>query len=269
MSVERLSGKVAFVTGAARGQGRSHALRLARDGADLALFDIADRVSEVVPQPPATRSDFDQTVKMVEGEGRRVVSAVGDVRRFSDLTELVQRAERELGGIDIVVANAGVATYGALWEITEEAWDAVVDTNLKGAWNTVRAAVPGMIARGRGGAIVLTSSVAGIRGLVGLSHYAASKHGVTGLTRAFANELAPYRIRVNSVHPGSVGGTGMGAVDPIQSLPADQHEPFRQGTTGPLPGRIMVDDISNAVAWLVSDDACFVTGVQLPIDAGN
>ena len=264
-----LAGKVALVTGAARGQGRAHALRLARDGADLALIDIAAEVSPEVPYSPAKEADLEETVRAVEALDRRVVSVQGDVRKFADLSALVKRAEADFGSVDIVIANAGIATYSPIWELSEEAWDAVIDTNLKGVWNTVRAVVPGMIERGRGGAIVLTSSVGGIRGLVGMTHYVAAKHGVTGLTRALANELAPYNIRVNSVHPGAVVDTGMGETDPTDQIHPDQRDAFWAGATGPLPGAIVAEDIANAAAWRVSDQARFVTGVQLPVDSGD
>jgi NAD(P)-dependent dehydrogenase (short-subunit alcohol dehydrogenase family) len=220
--------------------------------------------------PPATEANLAETAKLVEAEDRRIITVVGDVRAHADLASAVDRAEEEFGGIDIVVANAGVNTYGAFWRQTEQDWDAVVETNLKGVWNTVRAAAPGMIARGRGGSIILTSSVGGIRGSVSMAAYVASKHGVTGLARAFANELSEYGIRVNSIHPGAVPGTGM-ASGVALTIPRPPHheELFRMGVSAPLPGTILVEDIAAAVAWLASDESRFVTGIQLPIDAGS
>ena len=266
----RLEGKVALVTGAARGHGRAHARRLAREGADIVAFDIAGPVDPAVPYAPASSGDLAQTVELVEAEDRRALSVQGDVRNAADLQRAVAAAEAEFGGIDIVIANAGVNVVGRTAELDEAAWDAIVDTNLKGVWNTVRAVVPGMIARGRGGSIVLVSSSAGLRGLIRMSPYVASKHGVTGLARAFANEYAVHSIRVNSLHPGSVPGTGMAISQPLDFTDPGEEVRFRLSTRGaPLPGTILVEDIAAAAAWLASDDARFVTGAQIPVDAGS
>ena len=268
--VPRLEGKVALVTGAARGHGRAHAQRLAREGADIVALDIAGPVDPAVTYAPSTLDELAQTAKLVEAEDRRVLTVQGDVREASDLDRAVAAAEAEFGGIDIVIANAGVNVVGRTAELDEAAWDAVIDTNLKGVWNTVRAVVPGMVARGRGGSIVLVSSNAGISGLTRMSPYVASKHGVTGLARAFANEYAVHSIRVNSIHPGSVPGTGMAISQPLEFTDSEEEALFLLGTRGAtLPGTILVEDIAAAAAWLASDDARFVTGAQIPIDAGS
>ena len=267
--MSKLSGKVALVTGAARGHGRAHAQRLAQEGADLVLLDICGPVADAVTYAASTEEDLATSAKLVESEGRRALAVVGDVRRFADLQEAVRRADSELGGIDIVVGNAGVNVVGPSQQLDEAAWDAVVDVNLKGAWNTVRAVAPGMIQRGRGGSIILISSVGGVRGLTQMIPYVASKHGVTGLTRAFANELSGYGIRVNSVHPGSVPGTGMQISHTLSFSNEKEEELFWLGTRGVLPGTILCEDIAAAVAWLASDDARFVTGAQIPVDGGG
>jgi SDR family mycofactocin-dependent oxidoreductase len=267
--MSKLNGRVALVTGAARGHGRSHAQRLAPEGADVLLFDICGTVDDCVPYPMPSDDDLSAAADLVVAEGRRAVTAVGDVRRVDDLRAAVERAETELGPIDIVVANAGVNVVGDLSEITEDAWDAVIDVNLKGVWNTVRATAPRMIERGEGGSIILISSVGGVRGLLLMAPYVASKHGVTGLTRAFANELAPHGIRVNSIHPGSVPGTGMQISQMMSFKSQIEEEMFFLGTRGVLAGTITCEDISAAVVWLASDDARFVTGAQLPVDAGG
>lgn len=267
--VSKLDGKVALVTGAARGHGRTHARRLAQEGAEVVLFDIAGPIDDTVPYAPATMDELEESAKLVEAEGRRALTVVGDVRQAADLARAVHQADAELGGIDIVVANAGVNVVGKFSALSEAAWDAVVDVNLKGVWNTVRATAPGMIERGRGGSIILTSSVGGVRGLVDMTPYVASKHGVTGLTRAFANELSGHGIRVNSVHPGSVPGTGMQISHTLKFEDAHEEELFWSGTKGILPGTILCEDISAAVAWLASDESRFVTGAQIPVDGGG
>jgi NAD(P)-dependent dehydrogenase (short-subunit alcohol dehydrogenase family) len=182
----------------------------------------------------------------------------------------VMQAEAQFGGLDVVIANAGVNVVGRTAELDERDWDAVLDTNLKGVWNTVRAVAPGMIARGRGGSIILVSSNAGLHGLTRMTPYVASKHGVTGLARAFANEYAAHSIRVNSIHPGSVPGTGMAIGYELHFADDEEEKLFYLGTRGAtLPGTILVEDIAAAAAWLASEDARFVTGAQIPIDAGS
>jgi SDR family mycofactocin-dependent oxidoreductase len=264
----KLEGKVAFITGAARGQGRSHAVRLAQEGADIIAVDIAAQI-ESVPYPMSTPADLAETAKQVEALDRRIFTAVADVRDAKALKAALDAGVAELGPVDIVLANAGIAPM-ALHE-RPGAWQDVVDVNLTGVYNTVEAAIPSMIERGQGGAIVLTSSTAGINGIGGPTGgglgYTAAKHGVVGLMRSYANNLARYSIRVNTVHPTGVN-TPMVVNDAMQEfLQNDPQMSNAMANALPVP---MVEpvDISNAIAWLVSDDARYVTGVTLPVDAG-
>jgi SDR family mycofactocin-dependent oxidoreductase len=275
-----LTGRVALVTGAARGQGRSHAVRLADDGASIIAIDVCARVGDT-PYPPATRADLDRTGELVGATGSRVCLDVVDVRDLDALTSAVARAADELGGLDIVVANAGIAG-GAPIELMDVAtWQDMIDVNLTGVWNTVKAAVP-VLRRtrqadpGRSGSIVLTSSAnGGIKAPPNLSHYAAAKHGVVGLVRSLANELGPEGIRVNSIHPTAVD-TDMIQNDftyrlfrPELDAPgkADVEGLFRSFHSLPIPW-IEPIDVSNAVAFLASDRARYITGVTLAVDGG-
>ena len=263
----RLEGKVALVTGAARGQGRAECVRLAQEGADVIAVDVCAPFRST-HYAPATTEDLDATVAAVEALDRRIVARVADVRDLTGLSSAVQDGIAELGRLDAVVANAGICSAGFTWELTTEQWQETIDVNLTGAFHTVKATVPHLIEQGTGGAIVLTSSVAGLRGLPFLGHYVASKHGVTGLARTLANELGQYGIRVNSIHPHGVA-TGM-TVDDMGPLMAGH-----AATLGPifmqtLPDQVsQPEDIAAAVAWLVSDDARHVTGVALPVDLGT
>jgi (+)-trans-carveol dehydrogenase len=273
----KLEGKVAFITGAARGQGRSHAVRLAQEGADIIAVDLLGTVG-TVGYPLATQDDMDETVRLVEALDRRIVATKADVRDSAALKAAVDEGVAQLGRLDIVLANAGIASFAPVDEMTDEMWDDMIDINLTGVFKTVRAAVPHLKASGSGGAIVLTSSTAGIKGLANLAHYVAAKHGVVGLVKTLANELAPHMIRVNSVHPTSVDTTMIhneqtyAAFRPDKA-PADVTrddvgEAFQSLNALPIQWVEPVD-ISNAILWLVSDDARYVTGVQLPIDAGS
>lgn len=264
----RLDGKVAFITGAARGQGRSHAVRLAQEGADIIAVDICHQI-DAVPYPMATPEDLEQTVKEVEALGRRIVARQADVRDEAGLQAAFDAGVAELGAAEIVVANAGIATM-SLHE-THEAWQVVIDVNLTGTFNTVEAALPAMISRRRGGAIVLISSSAGLAGIGGPSRgglaYTASKHAVVGLMRSYANNLARHRIRVNSVHPTGVR-TPMVENDVFREFLATYPE-AGNGIANALPvDMVESTDIAGAVAWLVSDDARYVTGITLAVDAG-
>ncbi|MEB3070642.1 mycofactocin-coupled SDR family oxidoreductase [[Mycobacterium] vasticus] len=277
----RVQDKVVFITGAGIGQGRSHAVQLAQEGADIVAVDVCHQVSDKVRYAYATESDLDETRKLVEKEGRRCVTAVADVRDIDAMKAAAAQGVGELGRIDAVLANAGVCTFhkdGSL-TITEDLFDLVVDTNLKGVWNTIQATAPHLIAAG-GGSIVITSSAAGIRGQVPYAHYVASKHGVVGLMKAFANELAPHRIRVNTIHPTGVM-TAMGG-DPSAYECAEPQPLFVAGAANMLPDLdapadqpysavpiLTAAEISKTVLFLVSDDARYITGVQLPVDAGN
>ena len=271
----KLDGKVAFITGAARGQGRSHALKLAQEGADIIAVDLCRQVDSVV-YPLATEADLAETVAQVEALDRRIVASTADVRDTAQLTKAVDDGVAELGRLDIVLANAGIASFAPIEELTDEAWDDMIGINLTGVFKTVRAAVPHLKAGGLGGAIVLTSSTAGIKGLANLAHYVAAKHGVVGLVKTLANELAPFSIRVNSVHPTAVDTDmihntatySMFMPDKPSPTRADAAEAFKTLNALPIEWVESID-ISNAIAFLVSDEARYITGVQLPVDAGS
>jgi SDR family mycofactocin-dependent oxidoreductase len=260
----KLDGKVAFITGAARGQGRSHALRLAEEGANIIAIDICAQIGSV-PYGMATPEDLKETASLVEALDRRICARQADVRDPAGLRAAVAAGIAEVGPIDIVVANAGILPTSD--EDPEASWQDALDVNLTGVMHTVEAAIPGMIERGAGGAIVITSSSAGLVGVGGVRlgslGYTASKHGVVGLMRTYANNLAQYSIRVNSVHPGGVN-TPMVTNDAISNFTV-----LSTDMGSPMPVSIMEPiEISNAIAWLASDEARYVTGVTLPVDAG-
>ncbi len=264
-----LDGKVAFITGAARGQGRAEAVRLASDGADIIAIDICDQIASV-PYPMATPDDLAATVKLVEDTGARIVARETDVRDQSSLATAVQAGIDELGRLDIVVANAGIAPM----ESGRDGWRDVIDVNLTGVHNTVEVAMPRLIEQGDGGSIVLISSAAGLVGIgggdAGSLGYTAAKHGLVGLMRAYANHLAPHSIRVNSIHPAGVN-TPMIDNDHtrqwLANVIANSKRPPDMGNALPV-AVLEVEDIAAAVAWLVSDEARYITGVTLPVDAG-
>jgi (+)-trans-carveol dehydrogenase len=272
----RVEGKVAFITGAARGQGRSHAVRLAQEGADIIAVDVAAQVDSV-PYPMATPDDLAQTVKEVEALGRRIIAVQADVRDYAALKTGLDDAVAQLGRLDIVSANAGIASFGRLEAMPEQTWQDVVDTNLTGVWHTAKAAIPHLKAGGRGGSIIVTSSVAGLKAYENNGHYVAAKHGLVGLMRTLALELAPDRIRVNSVHPGIVDNDMChnAAIYALFAPDVPEAERTREGVAArfeainllPIPWIESVD-ISNAVLWLASDEARYVTGVALPVDGG-
>ena len=271
----RLQGKVALITGAARGQGRSHAVRLAREGADIIALDLAAEVDSV-PYPLATPEDLAQTARLVEELDRRIVTARVDVRDGAALTEAVDGGVAELGRLDIVSANAGILSIGASHELTEQAWTEMIDINLSGVWRTTKAATPHLVAGQRGGSIVLTSSAAGLIGQQGLSHYASTKHGLVGLMRTLALELAPFNIRVNSIHPTTVNTemvqnmTTYRAFLPNDPVPTREKFEVVATTLNALPVPwIEPEDVSNALLFLASDEARYITGVALPVDAGH
>ncbi|GAA0257777.1 mycofactocin-coupled SDR family oxidoreductase [Cryptosporangium japonicum] len=268
-----LTGQVALVTGAARGQGRSHALALAEAGADIIAVDACADV-ETAPYPLATSEDLAATVKEIEQLDRRVLAAECDVRS-SGLDDVVARGLAEFGRIDVLVANAGIWALGRLWEITEAQWQEMLDINLTGVWRTVKAVVPHMIEQKRG-SIVLTSSVNGFEAGGGMTHYVAAKHGVLGLMRNAAIELGPYNIRCNAVCPGIVD-TKMndwpGAYDMMAGHEGGTPEDRRHNAYGwsALAGRGLLDPrtVSRSVLFLASDDARDITGVALPVDGGH
>ena len=270
----RVAGKVALITGAARGQGRSHALRLAEEGADIIARDICRQI-ESVPYPLATPEDLEETARQVKEIGVNVVTREVDVRDGEALASAVNDGVAQLGRLDIVIANAGILSTGASFELSEQAWSQMIDTNLSGVWRTTKAAVPHLIAGGNGGSIILTSSVAGLIGQPGIGHYVAAKHGVVGFMKALALELAPLSIRVNCIHPTTVN-TDMIMNEPTYRIflpddPSPTREKFAvpAGEMNALPvSWIESGDVSNAVLFLASDEARYITGISLPIDAG-
>jgi (+)-trans-carveol dehydrogenase len=272
--VGRVEGKVAFITGAARGQGRSHAVRLAQEGADIIALDLCQPIDSV-PYPLPTAGDLAETVKMVEDLDRRIVAREADVRELAQLKSVVQEGISEFGHIDIVCANAGIFSFAPTLDMDEQMWQDMIDVNLTGVWKTVKAAVAPMVERRQGGSVVITSSTMGLFGAPNLVHYVAAKHGVVGVMRVLAQELAPYMIRVNTVHPTSVR-TAMIVNEPFaRLLRPDLEHPTMDDTYDVLKGLnslpvelIEPVDISNAVLWLASDEARYVTGVSLPVDAG-
>jgi (+)-trans-carveol dehydrogenase len=269
----KLEGRVALISGGARGQGRSHALTLAKEGADIIVFDICKQISSV-EIAMARKSDLDETADMVRETGRKVVAMEGDVRDTVSLREVVEAGLKQLGKIDIVVANAGILSFGPTEALPDDVWDDMIAVNLTGVYKTVRAALPSMIARKTGGSIVLTSSTAALRPYANHIHYVAAKHGVTGIMRALAHEMAKHQIRVNCVAPAACHTdfiinptvfqlfTGNGNISEEEAIPA-----FKTLNLMDEPW-IYPQDVSNAIAWLVSDEARFVTGITLPIDLG-
>jgi (+)-trans-carveol dehydrogenase len=270
----RLDGKVAFVTGAARGQGRNHAIRLAQEGADIVAIDACKGL-DTVPYEGPTPSDLASTVQSVEAAGRRIIAREVDVRDLAGMQELVADAMAEWGRLDIVVANAGIVSYGELVELDETTWQEMIDVNLTGVWKTVRATCPAIIDGGRGGAVVMTSSTAGLKALHTLGHYVAAKHGVIGLMRNLANELAPHKIRVNALAPTNVdtimlknpGVYKMFRPDLEAPTADDAHSGFVEHHLLKEPW-VEPDDVSNAILYLVSDEGRYVTGTTLSIDLG-
>jgi SDR family mycofactocin-dependent oxidoreductase len=273
----RLDGKVAFVTGAARGQGRSHAIELAREGADIIAVDVAHDLPELgLGYPLATSADLAETAAEVEKLDRRIVTAEVDVRDGGALRAALDAGVTELGRLDIVAANAGIAANKVpTHEITDEAWEQMLAINLTGVWKTCKAAVPHLVAGGRGGSLILTSSMAGLRGYQGIGAYTAAKHGVVGLMRVLAAELAPHSIRVNSVHPTQVETPMLLNDATYKIFRPDLENPtledFIPATTSmhalPVPWAEPLD-ISRSVVFLASEDARLITGQTLAIDAG-
>jgi (+)-trans-carveol dehydrogenase len=270
----RVEGKVAFITGAARGQGRSHAVRLAQEGADIIAVDAMKDI-ETVPYPMATEDDMGETVRQVEALGRRIVTAHADVRDFDSLKEAVDAGVAELGHLDIVSANAGILSFGSVEELDEATWGQMIDINLSGVWRTVKAVVPVMVQQGTGGSIVLTSSVAGLRAYGGVGHYVSAKHGVVGLMKTLAQELAEHRIRVNSVNPTQVDTEMVQHQAMYDLFSPDVEHPTKDDFAAASGETILLPipwvesiDVSNAVLFLASDEARFITGVALPVDGG-
>ncbi|NHU44952.1 mycofactocin-coupled SDR family oxidoreductase [Rhodococcus sp. A14] len=270
-----LSGKVALITGAARSQGRSHAVTLARAGADIIAVDINDSV-EGVRYPAATPADLAETGRLVKEAGSRVVTRQVDVRDRAALRDAVDEGVAELGGLDVVVANAGILNEIApSWQLGVDQWQTMLDVNLTGVWHTTSVAVPHLVDRGRGGSMILISSTAGLRGIPNVAHYNAAKHGVVGLARTLANELALHRIRVNTIHPTNVRTIMIdNDVTPAVYRP-DLQSPTFDDAQEVLTKINMWDvpwiesvDVSNAVLFLASEMARYITGIALPVDLG-
>lgn len=274
-----LEGRVAFVTGAARGQGRAYAVRLAREGADMVVCDICAPVSDSVPYVSATPEDLSETVRLVEAEGRKALARQIDIRDDAAVRALVADTVEQFGRLDVLVANAGVLSWGRLWELSDEQWNSVIDTNLTGTWRTLRAVIPAMIDAGNGGSIVIVSSAGGLKATPGNGHYAASKHGLTALTNTLAIELGEYSIRVNSIHPYSIA-TPMIENDAMLGVLA-KHPSFLH-SYAPMPYQPMdkdnkkahrkdfmsAEEAAEVVVWLAGDNSGVLSGSQIVIDRG-
>jgi SDR family mycofactocin-dependent oxidoreductase len=271
----RVAGKVAFITGAARGQGRSHAVRLAEEGADIIAVDVCEPVPGV-DYEPSTPDDLEETACLVRKLGQRVVAGKADVRDFAGLQAVLREGVSELGRLDIVCANAGILTMGQSHEQSEDQWRTMLDINLTGVWHTTKAATPILIEQNQGGSIIITSSTQGIRGSAGVSSYTAAKWGVTGLAKSISKELAPYWVRVNTIHPTNVRTPMLDsamirkAFRPDLENPTfeDAMEAYQTTNVLPLPWVEPVD-VSNAVLFLASDESRYITGVALPVDLGS
>ena len=272
----RLDGKVAFITGAARGQGRSHAVRLAQEGADIIAVDALAPVASV-GYPMATAEDLAETVRLVEQADRRILASQVDVRDGDGIARALGDGVAELGRLDVVVANAGVASFSPAEDMSDQMWDDMIDINLSGVFRTVRPAIRHLKDNPDGGAIVLIGSVGGMRGVMNIVHYCAAKFGLVGMTKVLAQELAPHRIRVNIVHPTNVSTTMIHNEsihrlffpdrDPATVTPADT-EPVMRATNLLPVGWVEPADISEAVLYLVADSGRYITGIELPVDAG-
>lgn len=259
------AGKVAFITGAAHGQGRATALALAAEGARIAAFDVARPLS-YPGYAMGSETDLDSLTEATARLGSECLVFTGDVRDDAAVTLAVENTVARFGRIDILFNNAGICAYGLAHELTEDAWDAMLDINLKGAWLVARRVIPVMM-RQRSGVIINNSSIAGLRGMGRLSHYAASKWGLTGLTKSWAIELAPYGIRVNSVHPTGVNTPMNDGLAALEGLTPHEIAERSAGNLLPVPW-IEPEDVAHAVLFLASDRARFVTGAPLVIDAG-
>jgi (+)-trans-carveol dehydrogenase len=273
----RVEGKVAFITGAARGQGRAHAVRLAQEGADIIAIDVCKPIVKNTTIPASTPEDLAETADLVKGHNRRIVTAEVDVRDYDALKAAVDNGVEQLGRLDIIVANAGIGNGGDTMDKTTEVdWQEMIDVNLSGVWKSVKAGVPHLIAGGSGGSIVLTSSVGGLKAYPHCGSYVTAKHGVVGIMRSFAVELGQHMIRVNSVHPTHVNtpiimndGTFKLFRPDLENPGPDDMAPICQlFHTLPIPW-VEPEDISNAVLFLASDESRYITGVTLPIDAGS
>ena len=270
----RVDGKVAFISGAARGQGRSHAIKLAKEGANIIAFDICAPV-EGSPYAMSTPEDLDETVRLVEEAGGKILAKTADVRDFAAVKAVVDEGVELFGRLDIILANAAVVTYGQVHEMDPDHWQEMIDINLTGVWKTVRAGVGHMIEAGNGGAIVLTSSTAGMFAYDNIGHYVTAKHGVVGLTKSLAKELGTHGIRVNSIHPSNVNTPMLNNPGTRKMFRPDLDDPQLDDVVEAFASVHVLDtpwlepeDISNLVLFLVSDDSRYVTGAQYVADAG-
>lgn len=270
----RLAGKVALITGAARGIGRAQAVRFGREGADIVALDICGPIETVII-PPATPDDLDETARLVSEAGARIHTEIVDVRDLDEVQAAADRGVQRFGGLDVVCATAGITSRGSTLELAESTWRTMLDVNLTGVWHTCRAAAPHLIERGAG-SVVLTNSIAGLRGLVGVAHYTAAKHGLVGFMRALAHELAPHNVRVNCVHPTNVDTPMIqneavsSAFRPDLDRPPTRDEFAEAARRMNMLGVPWVDpvDVANAALFLASDEARYITAVTLPVDAG-
>ncbi len=274
-----LEGRVAFVTGAARGQGRAHAIRLAQEGADVIAIDICGPVSDTITYPSATPEELAETVAAVEATGRKALAREVDIRDLPALHQVVADGVEQFGRLDVLVANAGVLSWGRMFEMSPEQWDTVIDVNLNGTWRTVRAVVPAMIEADNGGSIIIVSSSAGLKATPGNGHYSASKFGLTAITNALALEVGEYGIRVNSIHPYSIN-TPM--VEPEAMMEVFKKYPTFLHSFSPMPLKprdhegkpglqefMTPEEVSDVVAWLASDGSATISGSQIAVDRGT
>ncbi|WP_236793386.1 mycofactocin-coupled SDR family oxidoreductase [Amycolatopsis sp. GM8] len=270
----RFEGKTVLITGAARGQGRSHAIRVAEEGGNVIAVDACAQVATVA-YPMSSRADLAQTVELVQRAGGKIAAAEADVRDFDGLCCAVEDAVADFGGLHGVVANAGICSHSPLAELGEQAWQDVLDINLTGVWHTCKAAIPHLRRSGAGGSIVMTNSTVGLRGVANVGHYVAAKHGLIGLMRTFALELAPESIRVNSVNPTTVNTEMINNESTFRLFRPDLATPtlddardrFASANALPVPW-VESSDVSDAVLFLLSEQARFITGTALPVDAG-
>lgn len=269
-----LDGKVVLITGGARGQGRSHALRMAEEGADIVLSDIAAPLRSV-PYPLATEEDLWETSKGVERCGRACVAIKADAADARQMSGVVAAGLKAFGKIDVLVANHGITSFGSAWELSDDQWDEMIRVNLTGVWQAAKSVIPHMIERGEGGSLIFTASGAGLMGVVNIAHYVAAKHGVIGLMKTLALELGRHNIRVNAICPGTVG-TPMIHNEATYKLFAGGKDDATYEDTKPAFAKlnklpileVEPVDISNGIVYLTSDLGRYVTGVALPIDAG-
>ncbi|HJC29816.1 MAG TPA: mycofactocin-coupled SDR family oxidoreductase [Candidatus Dietzia intestinipullorum] len=262
-------GQVVYITGVARGQGRKHAIRFAREGAKIIGMDLCAAPSEYVRYPTATEEDLAATIEKVEAEGGEILAEVGDVRDLAFQQDLVTRGVERFGGrLDVVIANAGICNWGRVWEIDEQQWQDTLDINLTGYWKTLKATIPHMLEADNGGSIILVSSVAGLKAMPVQSPYSASKHGVVGLAQTAAKELGEHRIRVNTIHPYGVltpmGGEDPGAHDVFENMP--QFLPHFTPILG--MGMAKTDDITDSVMFLASEASRTITASTFTVDMG-